>query len=272
MTAATWLVLLGTWLAAVVSPGPDFVAVLRASLRGGIASGLRVAAGVVAGISTWITAALVGITALVSSNPTVYLLVRWAGALFLLGYGLRILWSVSRARRTVRTAAEAPAGARTPAAVRSGGTGQPAPEHRGDLAGEPASAPGSAQEDGRALDAGAGAGEAEHEALAAAASARGTGAWAELRLGYLTNTVGNPKAVVFFGALFASLLPHGIGAGQSVLVGLAMAAIAMAFFGTLALAASRPVVIRAYERAESAIDLALGGLFAVLGVALLPLW
>ena len=41
MTAATWLVLLGTWLAAVVSPGPDFVAVLRASLRGGIARSRR---------------------------------------------------------------------------------------------------------------------------------------------------------------------------------------------------------------------------------------
>lgn len=265
MTAATWLVLLGTWAAAVVSPGPDFVAVLRASLRGGITAGLRVAAGVVAGISTWITAALIGITALVSSNPTVYLVVRWGGALFLFGYGLRILWSVIRAKRAQRAAASAPAVALVP--DRAGGGGAAAGAGPGTPGHEDADL---GEED--LGEASRGAGSPAPQVGAVAGRRPRSEVWADLRLGYLTNTVGNPKAVVFFGALFASLLPHGIGAGQSVLVGLAMAAIAMAFFASLALAASRPVVIRAYERAETAIDAALGCLFAVLGIALLPLW
>lgn len=243
MTAGAWAVLLGTWAVAVASPGPDFVAVLRGSMAGGTARGLRVAAGVVAGIAVWIAAALIGIVALISSHPTVFLAVRWAGAVFLVLYGGYILVALVRARK--------------PAPDHAGG-----PERSASSAAEPASAPSAVP----ATPTWSSAATPPPEP----ASAPARSGWADVRLGFLTNTVGNPKAVVFFGALFAGILPAGIGAGESLAVGLAMAGIALVFFAALAFAAGRRLVVRAYERAQTAIDAVVGMVFIVLGLALLP--
>ena len=122
MTAAAWAVLLSTWAVAVASPGPDFVAVLRGSMTGGTARGLRVAAGVVAGIAVWIAAALIGIVALISSHPTVFLVL----------YGGYILNSLARARKQ-----------------KSGHVGDPEADpagDRGESASTVSSGPGSASE------------------------------------------------------------------------------------------------------------------------------
>ena len=267
MTAGAWAVLLGTWAVAVASPGPDFVAVLRGSMAGGTARGLRVAAGVVAGIAAWIAAALIGIVALISSHPTVFLAVRWAGAVFLVLYGGYILNSLARARKQ-----------------KSGHVGDPEADpagDRGESASTVSSGPGSASESTTGSTSTSVAASTQVPTSAsgttpapapapASTSTPARSGWADVRLGFLTNTVGNPKAVVFFGALFAGILPAGIEVGESVAVGLAMAGIALVFFAALAFATGRPLVIRAYERAQTAIDTVVGLVFIVLGLALLP--
>ncbi|GAA4391970.1 LysE family translocator [Brevibacterium pityocampae] len=289
MTAGAWAVLLGTWAVAVASPGPDFVAVLRGSMAGGTARGLRVAAGVVAGIAVWIAAALIGIVALISSHPTVFLAVRWAGAVFLVLYGGYILIALVRARKQKSGHVGDPEADRArdragSASTGSSGPGSASESTTGSTSAQvptstqvaasaqvptstqvPASAPGTAPAPASAP----GTTPAPAPAPASTSTPARSG-WADVRLGFLTNTVGNPKAVVFFGALFAGILPAGIEAGESVAVGLAMAGIALVFFAALAFATGRPLVIRAYERAQTLIDTVVGLVFIVLGLALLP--
>lgn len=89
------------------------------------------------------------------------------------------------------------------------------------------------------------------------------------RLGLLTN-LANPKAVVFFGALFAGLLPAGTGAAERVLLLAVMLAMALAWFGLVALAVATPLVTGAYRRARRAVDTVTGGVFAGVGAALMP--
>ena len=285
MTAGAWAVLLGTWVVAVASPGPDFVAVLRGSMAGGTARGLRVAAGVVAGIAVWIGAALIGIVALISSHPAVFLAVRWAGAVFLVLYGGYILIALVRARKQARDhvgdsgadrARDRAGSASTGSSGSDSATGSATGSTATSVAASiqmptstqvPASAPATTPTSAPASASGTTPAPAPAPASTSTPARSG---WADVRLGFLTNTVGNPKAVVFFGALFAGILPAGIEAGESVAVGLAMAGIALVFFAALAFATGRPLVIRAYERAQTAIDTVVGLVFIVLGLALLP--
>ncbi|MBO1755165.1 LysE family translocator [Allobranchiibius sp. CTAmp26] len=89
------------------------------------------------------------------------------------------------------------------------------------------------------------------------------------RLGLFTN-LANPKAVVFFGALFASLLPHGLSvAGRAGVLG-AILAIGLGWYVVVASAASSAPVVAAYRRAGRAIDMVAGTVFAVTGIALVP--
>ncbi|NYJ75210.1 LysE family translocator [Allobranchiibius huperziae] len=89
------------------------------------------------------------------------------------------------------------------------------------------------------------------------------------RLGLFTN-LANPKAVVFFGALFASLLPHGLSVGGRVGVLGAILAIGLAWYVVVASAASSAPVVAAYRRAGRAIDVVAGSVFAITGIALVP--
>ncbi|WP_374928716.1 LysE family translocator [Kytococcus sedentarius] len=212
------------WTLGVMSPGPDFVAILRTAMRHGHRAASSTALGVVTGITVWIVLALVGLTALVQAAPVVGVAMRVAGAVFLVGYGALILWSVWRARRANRSLGE------------SGAAEEPrADQHDGP---EPsrASAP---------LTSGA-----------------------AFRLGLATN-VANPKALVFFGALFSSLLPPDMSWSTRGGILVMMLVIALVWFLALAWAASRPPLVRLYERAGHLIDAAAGAAFVVLGVVLL---
>jgi threonine/homoserine/homoserine lactone efflux protein len=256
MSISAWIVLLGTFTVAVASPGPDFLAVLRRTLERGLHSGMRTAAGVAAGIATWLCLALFGIVGLIARHHVLFFAVRIAGAVFLVFYGLSILRALWRAHRE-----------RSRDQVRerdivSRDSDTPAPEDSpcGSTVPEPAAQPPADP-------------TASSHSVNAVGMKTGTGArqrFADVRLGYLTNTVGNPKAVVFFGALFVSVLPQAITLGESLLAGAVMTGIALAFFTLVALLSSRPLVIRAYERAQTAIDTFLGVLFVILGLVLIP--
>lgn len=211
------------WTLGVMSPGPDFVAILRTAMRHGHRAATSTALGVVTGISVWIVLALVGLTALVQAVPAVGVVMKVAGAVFLIGYGVFILWSLWRARRAARAAP------RGPAADEASGVAEQA---------------------------------------AAPSPARSITAGAAFRLGLATN-VANPKALVFFGALFSTLLPPTLSWAMRGAVLLMMLAIALVWFLALAWAASRPPLVRLYERAGHLIDAAAGVAFVVLGVVLL---
>lgn len=219
MHPLVYLPLLAAWLVALISPGPDFLTVLRLSAGGSRRSGVLAGLGVVTGQAAWVIAALAGVTALLDRYERVYLVLRLAGALFLIGYGLIVLRGAWRRR----AAAEAE---RAPGAERA----LDAPE----LGRQPA-----------------------------------VSGWRSWRLGLVCN-LSNPKALVFFGALFATVLPPHLSVGERVGIVAVMLGMGLGWFLLVAMVASVPAASAAYTRAQRMIDTVTGGLFVAVGGALVP--
>jgi threonine/homoserine/homoserine lactone efflux protein len=76
-----------TFLAAafvlVIIPGPDMLLIMALGTRHGSAAGFTAALGVAVGLSVHIGAVVLGLTALLRYEPAVYVLLRWAGAAYL---------------------------------------------------------------------------------------------------------------------------------------------------------------------------------------------
>jgi threonine/homoserine/homoserine lactone efflux protein len=77
----------------ILIPGPDTLVVLRGVLVHGRRSATLTAAGVLTGLSVWVCAAALGVTALVRASHDGYLILRLAGAAYLLLIGVQALRS-----------------------------------------------------------------------------------------------------------------------------------------------------------------------------------
>lgn len=234
MTTAAWISLLIAWGVMVASPGLDFVAVLRSGAAYGRRDALWVALGVNTGVLCWLVLALTGISVLIAAHAGVYQVLRVVGAIFLAGYGLLILWRARKA--TPQPAATESRDEATPAATLTPGSAGPVPNPAGLL-------PGSA------------------------APSRQRSWFAAYRLGLLTN-LANPKALVFFGALLATLLPASATAVTKLEVAATMIAISLSWFALTACLAGSGVVVRFYNRAKRGVDAVLGTVFVGLAGAL----
>jgi len=80
--------LLAISLAMTVVPGIDTAMVLRVTLKGGRAAGLKTAAGCATGLFVHAAAVAVGLAALIAASATAYHVLRVAGAVFLIVVGL----------------------------------------------------------------------------------------------------------------------------------------------------------------------------------------
>lgn len=83
-----WLFVI-TCAAAVVVPGPDTLLVLGNTLGGGRKRGFITALGVCSGFLVHITAAVLGLTAIVLTSAALFTLVKLGGAAYLIYLGLR---------------------------------------------------------------------------------------------------------------------------------------------------------------------------------------
>jgi len=97
----------------VIAPGPDTLLVLRNSARGGLRAGLSTAAGTVTGLLVWAAAAALGLAALLRASEIGYMVVRWAGAAYLVYLGSQLIWRSRRGRSNGGNATGSPAVART---------------------------------------------------------------------------------------------------------------------------------------------------------------
>jgi threonine/homoserine/homoserine lactone efflux protein len=101
------LAILGALSAGVVSPGPSFVMVARVAVAQSRANGVLVALGMGAGGFLFAAAALAGLQAVLLAVPTLYLVLRVVGGLYLAYLGLRIYRSARQPLAiTAGTAAE----------------------------------------------------------------------------------------------------------------------------------------------------------------------
>jgi threonine/homoserine/homoserine lactone efflux protein len=84
-------------LALTLTPGLDTALVLRAALTRGRRDAAPTAAGIVTGLFVWGAAAAVGISALLTASQVAYDVLRFAGAAYLVWFGLRLLVRAVRA-------------------------------------------------------------------------------------------------------------------------------------------------------------------------------
>ena len=75
----------------VLLPGPDTLVMLRSIVRGGRARGVATGAGVLCGLAVWVTAAALGISALLRASHVGYDVLRIAGAVYLIWLGVSSL-------------------------------------------------------------------------------------------------------------------------------------------------------------------------------------
>ena len=84
-------------LVLTLTPGLDTALVLRAALTRTRRDAAAIAAGIVAGLFVWGAAAAVGISALLTASQLAYDVLRYAGAAYLVVFGLRLLVRAVRA-------------------------------------------------------------------------------------------------------------------------------------------------------------------------------
>lgn len=92
----------------VLAPGPDSLLVLARGLTEGRRAGLVATAGITAGNVLQAVLAAAGVSALIAASPTLFDLLRYAGAAYLAWIGGKALWSVVAARRQGAAPVEAP--------------------------------------------------------------------------------------------------------------------------------------------------------------------
>jgi threonine/homoserine/homoserine lactone efflux protein len=76
-----------------ITPGPDTVYIIGRSLQMGWRGGTAAALGITCGCLFHVTAASVGLSALLMASSTAFTLLKFVGAAYLLFTGLQMLWS-----------------------------------------------------------------------------------------------------------------------------------------------------------------------------------
>lgn len=215
MTFSLFLALVAVWIAAIASPGPDLVQIIRLSSRSRHA-GIWAALGIMVGNSIWIAASLAGLSALINATPQILHVLQLVGGVFLIWLGYSSARGGLATRRQVAKVV-----ARHQPTAAGVAVGEPRVPISDDVT-----------------------------------------AWQALRSGILTN-LANPKAVLFFGAVFAQFIRPDMGLGASVLVAVVLIVVGVAWFVGVALAVRG---LAAKVLANSAIiDIAAGVIFLLLG-------
>ena len=104
---AELLAFLGVAFVVIVTPGQDTALTVRNTLAGGRGAGLRTAAGVVCGQSVWALAASAGVAALLVASEPAFVVLKLAGAAYLVYLGGQALVAAARPRDDVRDGAPA---------------------------------------------------------------------------------------------------------------------------------------------------------------------
>lgn len=97
-----WLFILSVFLLSI-TPGPDMAYVVGQSVANGRRAGVISAAGVALGSCTHAVASVVGLTALIAASPLMFSVVKYAGALYLIYLGSKMILGTFGKRSTTTT-------------------------------------------------------------------------------------------------------------------------------------------------------------------------
>jgi len=107
MTFTAWLPLVTICILGAMSPGPSLVVVLRNTLAGGRAEGVKTALAHGFAVGLYALATAAGLAVLVTGNPGAYEAIQLCGALFLAYLGLKSLFGSTGLSEAVDTESDA---------------------------------------------------------------------------------------------------------------------------------------------------------------------
>ncbi|RSZ61173.1 LysE family translocator, partial [Corynebacterium hylobatis] len=212
MSISEFIALLAVWIAAIASPGPDLVQIIRLGARSR-AAGVWAALGIMTGNTLWITGSLLGLSALITTYPGILTVLQLMGGAYLLWMGV----NATRGGLAVRRQATVPV---TP----------------------------------------------ETDAGAEAETGAPTGALRAWRQGLTTN-LANPKAVLFFGAVFAQFIRPDMGTVWALTIAVMLIVTGVVWFVGFALGV-RLLAVKLVRNA-AVIDIVSGVVFIALALFML---
>ncbi|WP_425039866.1 LysE family translocator [Primorskyibacter sp. S187A] len=95
-----WIIFAGFWIVFVTTPGPNAVNCVQNGMTFGFRKSLWGVAAILTQATAFLLLSAAGVTALLVSSPTAFLLAKWVGAGFLIWLGLRGWLTASRAIAT----------------------------------------------------------------------------------------------------------------------------------------------------------------------------
>jgi RhtB (resistance to homoserine/threonine) family protein len=102
-TAHLLVFIVSGWLLNL-TPGPDVLYILSHAMRTGLRAGVVAALGIVAGCFVHVVAAALGVSALLATSATAFVVLKWVGAAYLVWMGVRMLLAREGATAPASTA------------------------------------------------------------------------------------------------------------------------------------------------------------------------
>ncbi|MGM8900221.1 LysE family translocator [Psychrobacter sp. 1Y4] len=224
-----FLLITSVHLLAAASPGPDFVLVSQQTLAKGRRTGLICSLGITLGLSVHIIYSVLGLATVIAHSQPLLTAIKWLGG----GYLIYLGWQGIQAKP------------KKPVALTTT---------------ENTSVDVSKTEKGAILSA--------NSPSPKNLSENDESTVATLRRGFFCN-VFNPKAPVYFVAIFTLVLSPNIPLWQLAIYGVWMMVLQMAWFSTVVMLLSIPAIHRRFQRFEHWIDRVLGSAMIVLGLNLI---
>lgn len=232
-----FLLITGVHLLAAASPGPDFVLVSQQTLSKGRRTGLICSLGITFGLGIHVIYSVLGLATIIAHSQPLLTAIKWLGG----GYLIYLGWQGIQAKpkKPVDLTNPTESVAKTESTTKASQktlTDQTIPVRK-DMA-------------------------------INVASDKTDSAVAILRRGFFCN-VFNPKAPVYFVAIFTLVLSPDIPIWQLAIYGVWMMVLQMAWFSTVVMLLSIPAIHRRFQRFEHWIDRVLGSAMIVLGLNLI---
>ncbi|MGE6441569.1 LysE family translocator [Psychrobacter sp. NPDC078409] len=241
-----FLLITSVHLLAAASPGPDFVLVSQQTLAKGRRTGLICSLGITLGLAVHIIYSVLGLATVIAHSQPLLTAIKWLGGGYLIYLGWQGIQAKPKKPADLETAhllekthalekADSQVGSSTHTS-QDALTSQTTPTTK--------------------------------ETTIEKSSSNSESTFATLRRGFLCN-VFNPKAPVYFVAIFTLVLSPDIPLWQLAIYGVWMMVLQMAWFSTVVMLLSIPAVHRRFQRFEHWIDRVLGTAMIVLGLNLI---
>lgn len=224
-----FLLITSVHLLAAASPGPDFVLVLQQTLAKGRRTGLICSLGITLGLAVHILYSVLGLATVIAHSQPLLTAIKWLGGGYLMYLGWQGIGAKPKKSVNLVNSAELINSATN--VSQTAPTGQTLPSNTNS-------------------------------------ATNSDSTFAILRRGFFCN-VFNPKAPVYFVAIFTLVLSPGIPLWQLSIYGVWMMILQMAWFSTVVMLLSIPTIHRRFQRVEHWIDRVLGAAMIVLGLNLI---